>query len=152
MEKASGIDRFLQAQESSYNTALEEVKNGSKVSHWIWYIFPQMKNLGKSWTAEFYGIYDLDEAKEYLKNETLRERLIEISKALMEVDGKTAKEIFGSIDAIKVRSCMTLFHLADPEEPVFTDVLKKYYNNELDNKTIDLVNKMKRRKKLQNTN
>ena len=148
MSKKYDVERFLKAQSHSYRTALEEVKDGSKESHWIWYIFPQMKGLGMSYTADLYGIANIEEAREYLQNETLKERLIEISTALLNVEGRTARDIFGGLDAIKVRSSMTLFHLADPEEQVFKDVLKKYYNNELDDKTLKIIAKQKRGKEL----
>ena len=131
------ISRFLTAQEKSYPNALEEVKKGKKTSHWIWYIFPQIKGLGYSPTSNYYGIEDLDEAKEYLENDTLHNRLIEISQALLNLHGLSAHEIFGSIDAQKVKSSMTLFHIANPNEEVFKQVLDKYYDGVLDENTIE---------------
>ena len=105
------LSRFLEAQESDYETALTEIKNGRKTTHWIWYIFPQLKDLGSSPNAKYYGIENLDEAKAYLKNETLRERLLEISQALLELEDDNIKRIMGSaIDARKLLSSMTLFH------------------------------------------
>lgn len=133
------LERFLQAQENSYEIACQEIKNGRKVGHWIWYIFPQIQGLGESTTSFYYGIKDLNEAQEYLENPILRSRLIEVSKALLSVDGKTAFEILGTLDAIKVRSSMTLFSQADPNEETFVKVLEKYYQNELDRKTLEIL-------------
>ena len=130
MDDRYHLQRFLDAQQWDYERALQEVKQGYKHTHWIWYIFPQLRFLGKSDTARFYGIADLDEAKAYLQNPVLRSRLIEISQALLEVEGRTALEIFGKTDRKKVRACMTLFHYADPECRVFTDVLDKYYKGD----------------------
>lgn len=134
------MERFLKAQKSSYPIALNEIKNGKKCSHWIWYIFPQLAELGRSSTSKYYGIKDIDEAKQYLENNTLRERLIEISEALLSVDD-TAVNILGSIDAMKVKSCMTLFHVADPSIEVFVKVIDKFYDRKYDNMTLDIIKK-----------
>ncbi len=133
------LSRFLEAQESDYETALTEIKNGRKTTHWIWYIFPQLKDLGSSPNAKYYGIENLDEAKAYLKNETLRERLLEISQALLELEDDNIKRIMGSaIDARKLLSSMTLFHLAEPTCETFKKVIDKYYSGKLDEKTVSL--------------
>ncbi|MBQ7705168.1 MAG: DUF1810 domain-containing protein [Selenomonadaceae bacterium] len=133
------LSRFLNAQETDYQTALAEIKNGHKTSHWIWYIFPQLKNLGRSRTAIYYGIENLDEAKEYLANETLRERLLEISGALLELKSNDIEYIMGSsIDKKKLQSSMTLFHLAEPTLEIFTKVLEKYFGGQLDLNTVNL--------------
>ncbi len=133
------LARFLEAQEDDYKTALAEMKNGRKFSHWIWYIFPQLKALGKSSTAQYYGIENLDEAKEYLQNETLRARLLEISRAVLEIENSDIKYIMGSsIDAMKLLSSMTLFHLAEPTQEIFTKVVEKYYGGNLDSNTVEL--------------
>ena len=109
------LSRFLKAQEHSYQNALNEMKAGRKRSHWIWYIFPQLRELGKSKTAVYYGIENLDEAKEYLADETLRGRLLEISQALLELENNNSVEVMNSrIDSVKLQSSMTLFHLAEP--------------------------------------
>ncbi|MCM1314355.1 MAG: DUF1810 domain-containing protein [Prevotella sp.] len=134
------MERFLIAQESSYPIALDEIKNGKKRSHWIWYIFPQLAELGRSSMAKYYGIKDIDEARKYLENDILRERLVEISNALLLVDD-TAVNILGHIDALKVKSCMTLFHMASPENKVFSRVIDKFYGGKYDNITIDIINK-----------
>lgn len=124
------LARFIQKQDNKwggYNWALHEVKNGRKSSHWIWYIFPQMEGLGHSCYSQFYGIGGLDEACAYLKHPVLGERLREISQALLDVEGKLAVEILGKIDAIKVRSSMTLFDFVSPND-IFDKVLAKYYD------------------------
>ena len=136
------MNRFLTAQKSSYPIALNEIKNGKKCSHWIWYIFPQLAELGRSSTAKYYGIKDIDEAKQYLENDILRERLIEISEALLSVND-TAVNILGHIDALKVKSCMTLFHMASPENKVFSRVIDKFYGGKYDNMTLDIIKKGK---------
>ena len=131
--------KFLDAQEWHYQNALAEIKNGRKVSHWIWYIFPQLKALGRSGKAQLYGIENLDEAKEYLQNEILRERLLEISGALLELENNDIQYIMGSsIDKLKLQSSMTLFHLAEPNCEIFIKVLEKYFGGELDKTTVDL--------------
>lgn len=134
------INRFLEAQETTYQQALQEVKNGRKTSHWIWYIFPQIEGLGQSYASHYYGIEDIEEAKAYLQQPILKQRLLEISSALLEVEGKTSFEIFGTLDAIKVQSSMTLFHITNPEEEVFKQVLDKYYDGTLDENTIEKLN------------
>lgn len=134
------MERFLKAQKSSYPIALNEIKNGKKCSHWIWYIFPQLAELGRSSTAKYYGIKDINEAKQYLKNDILRERLIEISETLLSIND-TAVNILGYIDAMKVKSCMTLFHEVDPSIEIFTKVIDKFYGGKYDNMTLDIIKK-----------
>ncbi len=140
------LERFKQAQASSYGsyaTALEEIRNGRKTSHWIWYIFPQLKGLGRSSTSEHYGIENLEEAKAYLEDETLGMRLREISQALMEHANKlSAYDIFGGLDAKKVKSCMTLFDMVAPND-VFASVLDAFFDGKRDGRTegeIELLN------------
>ncbi len=133
------LTKFLDAQEHDYKIALAEIKRGHKSSHWIWYIFPQLKALGRSGTAKFYGIENLDEAKEYLANESLRERLLEISGALLELKNNDIEYIMGSsIDKKKLQSSMTLFHLAEPNCEIFKQVIDKYFNGQLDSVTVEL--------------
>ena len=133
------LSKFLKAQEWNYKNALTEITNGHKTSHWIWYIFPQLKALGRSANAQYYGIENLDEAKEYLADEILRERLLEISKALLELENNDVEYIMGSsIDAVKLQSSMTLFHLAETTCEIFTKVLEKYFGGQLDSKTVEL--------------
>ena len=135
------LERFLTAQERDYATALREIRGGRKRSHWIWYIFPQLKDLGHSETAKYYGIKDLDEAKAYLSEPTLRARLIEISEALLSLRVNDPETVMGYPDDLKLRSSMTLFAAADPEEPVFGQVLEKFFHGRPDQRTLDLIGK-----------
>ena len=135
---AYNLSRFHKAQQSSYKTALAEIRSGRKRSHWIWYIFPQIQGLGFSSTAQYYAIENLDEAKAYLADPVLRERLLEISNALLALDSCDPSEVMGYPDDLKLRSSMTLFSLADPECTVFRDVLDKFYNGQEDSRTIAL--------------
>lgn len=133
------LTRFIEAQANDYDRALAEVTNGHKQSHWMWYIFPQIAGLGVSETARFYGIKNLDEANAYLQHPVLGGRLIEISKALLAVEGKTANQILGSIDELKLRSSMTLFGALPNTNPVFQAVLDKFFNGQDDPKTRSLM-------------
>ena len=133
------LQRFLTAQERDYEQALREIRSGRKRSHWIWYIFPQLKDLGFSSTAKYYGIQNLDEAKAYLAEPTLHARLVEISGALLTLSENDPEKIMGYPDHLKLRSSMTLFAAADPEEPVFRQVLEKFFNGEADHKTLKLL-------------
>lgn len=135
------LQRFLKAQERDYETALQEIRNGRKLSHWIWYIFPQVKGLGFSSTSEYYGIEDLEEAKAYLENDTLKARLLEISEALLDLETNNAREVMGSPDHLKLKSSMTLFAMADPNIPIFKQVIDKYYDGVLDEKTLKILKK-----------
>ena len=135
----SDLSRFLSAQQHSYATALSEIRQGRKRSHWMWYIFPQIDGLGSSSTARFYAIRDLDEAKAYLKDPVLGRRLIEISQALLELPETDPTAVFGWPDDLKLRSCMTLFSHADPTETVFARVLEKYYGGNEDERTIAIL-------------
>mgnify|MGYP000939163107 FL=1 len=133
------LARFVSAQEQDYQKALSELKNGRKETHWIWYIFPQIDGLGVSSIAQNYSIKSLEEAKAYLSHPVLGPRLVECAEALRGVDGKTAREIMGSPDDLKLKSSMTLFELADESLAVFSQVLEKYYGGVRDEKTISLV-------------
>lgn len=135
----SQLKRFILAQEinHAYDKALEEVKAGRKQSHWIWYVFPQIAGLGYSSKSIYYGISSLEEAKAYLEDETLRNRLYEITNALMEQES-SAEEILGGIDTIKVRSCMTLFDLVSPDD-IFSKVLEKFYGGSRCERTLSIV-------------
>ena len=126
-ERAYDLERFVSAQERDYLTALAEIRHGRKRSHWMWYIFPQLRGLGMSSTSYFYGIENLEEAKAFLDDPFLGKNLIEISEALLSLDNSDARSIMGSPDDLKLRSSMTLFSLAAPEEPVFKKVLEKFY-------------------------
>lgn len=126
-DQMQGLERFLEAQKRDYQLALSEVRAGKKQSHWIWYIFPQMYGLGSSYFAQLYGIHDREEAEAYLNHEVLGKRLREITIALLEHDVCSAEEIFGDLDAMKVRSCMTLFDIVSPDD-IFDEVLNKFYD------------------------
>lgn len=132
------IDRFLVAQANSFNgyaQALKEIQNGRKISHWIWFIFPQLRGLGHSRNSHYYGINGRSEAEEYLKHPILGVRLKEITMALLNHTDKTALSIFGGIDAIKVQSCMTLFDSISPNDE-FKKVLENFYDGNRDKNSI----------------
>jgi uncharacterized protein (DUF1810 family) len=133
------LKRFLEAQEEDFAIALAEIKNGRKQSHWMWYIFPQIAGLGFSTTSRFYAIKDLAEAASYLAHPILGKRLVEISNALLAVEGKTAHQIFGSPDNMKLRSSMTLFGALEQTDPVFQSVLDKYFDGAKDERTLELI-------------
>lgn len=136
-----GVERFIEAQDcdyAGYVQALEEVRNGRKVSHWIWYIFPQLNSLGHSMMAKYYGIVNKDEAIAYLQNSTLHDRIHEISEALLQHHNKSVVDIFGPIDTMKVRSSMTLFDAISPDD-VFARVLDQFYGGNRDKKTLKLL-------------
>lgn len=139
MKDPHNLKRFLDAQERDYHIALQEIKNGEKRSHWMWYIFPQLKGLGKSYNSSFYGIKDLSEATAYLADPLLGERLVEISKALFKLDSNDALEIMGSPDHFKLKSCMTLFSLVVNSDPIFTQVLDKYFQGRMSRRTLKLL-------------
>ena len=132
--------RFIKAQDTAYKVVLAELQSGCKQSHWIWYIFPQLAALGSSATAKFYGIKNLEEAKEYFNHPILGPRLIECTTLLLGIKDKSAFEILGTPDDLKLKSCMTLFGLAAPYENLFNEVLSKFYNAEKDLITIELCN------------
>ncbi len=138
---AADLSRFLKAQEQDYEQALREIRSGRKRSHWMWYIFPQIQGLGFSPTAQYYAIRDLQEARDYLAHPVLGARLKEISSALLDLNGLSASEIFGYPDDLKLRSSMTLFRMADWNEPVFLEVLEKYYDGKPDARTVELAGK-----------
>ena len=130
------LQRFLDAQARAYDQALTELKAGRKQSHWMWFIFPQIKGLGVSVTAEHYSIGSLQEAEAYLDQPILGYRLRELAGVLLRLQGKTAEEIFGYPDHLKLHSSMTLFDQAEPDERLFHDVLVKYFGGELDQATL----------------
>ena len=136
----SDLSRFTKAQEQAYSTALSEIRNGRKQSHWIWYIFPQIEGLGRSSTAQFYSIRDLQEARDFLADPYLGGNLIEISEALLNLESSDATFILGYPDDLKVRSCMTLFKIAgEGKYPVFQQVLDKFYGGKDDRWTLELI-------------
>lgn len=134
------LSRFLTAQDSysQYKTALEEIQNGRKRSHWMWFVFPQLKGLGHSYNADYYGIAGADEARAYWLHHVLRGRLLEITEALLLLDGLSARQIFGEVDAMKLRSSMTLFWTAT-DEGLFRKVLDKYYEGKMCDSTLEML-------------
>lgn len=132
------LDRFLTAQERSYDAALSEIKNGRKRSHWMWYIFPQIAGLGMSSTAQYYSIADIDEAREYITHPVLGARLLEISRALLTLDTGDATAVMGYPDDLKLRSSMTLFAQVS-EDPVFNAVIDKFYGGRPDTRTLHIL-------------
>lgn len=135
----NNLDRFLIAQQTYYRTALQEIQSGQKRSHWMWFIFPQIAGLGYSETARYYAIQDMNEAKAYLEDYTLRSNLIEISEALLGIGSNDAAAVMGWPDNLKLRSSMTLFALAEPECEVFQKVLDKFFGGEMDQKTVEIL-------------
>lgn len=135
------LQRFLDAQEPLYDRVVQELKNGAKRSHWMWFIFPQLRGLGWSEMAQLYAIRDLDEARAYLAHPILGGRLLECCRLLNELQGKTVSEILGHPDNLKLRSSLTLFHLAAPQEKLFLSLLEKFYACKMDEKTVDLLNR-----------
>ena len=133
------LDRFLDAQRGDYATALAEVRRGRKTSHWMWYIFPQIAGLGQSSTARYYSIRDLEEAREYYAHPVLGQRLREISGVLLELRDSDPVAVFGGIDSMKLKSSMTLFAVAAPDDPLFQQVLDKYYGGEQDALTLRIL-------------
>ena len=131
--------RFLDAQRGDYAAALAEVRRGRKTSHWMWYIFPQIAGLGQSSTARYYSIRDLEEAREYYAHPVLGQRLREISGALLDLRGSDPVAVFGGIDSMKLKSSMTLFAMAAPDDPLFRQVLDKYYGGEQDALTLRIL-------------
>lgn len=128
------LQRFLDAQQGKYEQALAEVRNGRKSSHWIWYIFPQLKGLGMSYNSQYYGISGKIEAEAYLTHPVLGKRLREITSAFLHLTDKTAQEVFGSLDAMKVLSCMTLFAEVASDD-LFQQVIDRYYQGKPDGNT-----------------
>ncbi len=137
------LERFIDAQNDktygSYECALREIKNGEKRTHWIWYIFPQLKGLGHSRNSEFYGIDDIQEAKIYLEHPVLGSRLKEITQALLNLNTNDPFKVMGSPDDMKLKSCMTLFAQVSESDSVFHKVLDKFFNGERDEKTLDFL-------------
>ncbi len=134
------LNRFIKAQENSFEQALSEIKSGRKRSHWMWYIFPQFKGLGFSETSKYYSIKDLDEAKRYLNHPILGERLKLITNELLALNENNANKIFGNPDDLKLKSSMTLFAAINiSEENIFNAVLDKYFNGQTDYKTLTLI-------------
>ena len=136
------LNRFIEAQEDDYEIALSEVRNGRKETHWMWYIFPQITGLGMSPIAQYFEIKSLEEARAYLNDEVLGAHLLEITNALLELETDDPIEVFGGVDALKLKSSMTLFDYVSNDE-IFNRVLDKYYHGEKDLKTIGICDGLK---------
>jgi uncharacterized protein (DUF1810 family) len=133
------LNRFIEAQEKTYDDALKEIQNGKKQSHWMWFIFPQLRGLGFTQYNIFYGIEGLSEAQEYFDHPVLGARLLEITNAMLEIENKTVLEIMGRPDERKLKSCMTLFSLLPNSPSCFKAALQKYYAGQKDEKTLELL-------------
>lgn len=133
------LARFVTAQEGIYEDALAEIRRGHKESHWMWFVFPQVAGLGVSPTAQYYAIGSLAEARAYLAHPVLGPRLTACADAVLGVEGRTAHEIFGSPDDLKLRSSMTLFAQVAPGDSVFRRVLTRYYAGKPDQRTLELL-------------
>lgn len=133
------LERFVEAQRGVFEEACAELQRGRKTGHWMWFIFPQIAGLGFSATSQHYAIQSLDEARAYLQHSLLGPRLREISQILLSIHGKTAHDIFGSPDDMKLRSSMTLFAHATEDNAVFLEVLRKYFNGAEDERTTQLL-------------
>ncbi len=136
---AYDLERFVKAQEPVYERVRAELRAGAKAGHWMWFIFPQLRGLGRSPTADYYGIASLQEARAYWQHPLLGPRLRECTELALAVDGRTAHEIFGFPDDLKFRSCMTLFERAAPEEPAFGRAVDKYFAGERDHGTLAML-------------
>ena len=136
-----GLERFLKAQSEDYETAYEEMSKGKKRSHWIWYVYPQIKGLGMSYMDKEYSINSIKEARDYVKNEKLYNNLIEMTELLLEIKHNDIKEVMWYPDDLKLRSCMTLFYAISGNN-IFEKVIDKFYEGEKDMRTINILNKM----------
>lgn len=135
------LSRFTEAHKRDYKIAYMEVKAGWKRSHWMWYIFPQIKGLGFSSTSEFYAIKSLEEAKAFLADDYLGGNLREICSVLLNARTNKAQNIFGTVDSLKLCSSMTLFYIASDGEDIFRNVLNKFFDGQADTKTLEILNK-----------
>lgn len=138
----NSLDRFISVQKYVYEEALTEIKQGEKKSHWMWFIFPQIIGLGESDNAIYYSIVNIEEATKFLSHEVLGKRLREITNELLKLKTNDPEEIFGEIDAMKLKSSMTLFDCVE-ENSIFDEVLKKYFNGQRDELTLEKLDKQK---------
>jgi uncharacterized protein (DUF1810 family) len=140
MTDQNSLKRFIEAQKSDYELALQQVRQGKKTGHWMWYIFPQIRGLGHSETSVYFAIRDMDEAREYFTHPVLGARLVEISNEILKLNIDDPVAIFGSVDSLKLKSSMTLFSLVEKASPVFQLILDKYFNGKRDINTIRIAN------------
>lgn len=141
MDNHFDLARFLKVQDinSTYSSALAEIKSGRKMTHWMWFIFPQISGLGRSETAVYYSIKSKEEAIAYWEHPQLKSRLVEITEAILRVENRTAHEILGGPDDLKLKSSMTLFHLIQDEKDLFQKVLDKYFDGKISYRTKELI-------------
>ena len=139
MQHKPGIERFINAQNKIWPAPLEEIKNGRKRSHWMWYVFPQISGLGNSETSRFYALADLGEAELFFNHPILGSRLVELCDALLNLKPTSALEVFGSPDNLKLHSCLTLFAELPQTNPIFEKVIKKFFLGKKDRKTLELI-------------
>jgi uncharacterized protein (DUF1810 family) len=136
------LNHFIDAQdEYGFISILEEIRIGQKTGHWMWFVFPQLRGLGQSERSQYFGLTSLEDAKAYWEHPVLGLRLRESCKSILS-SGKTAEDIFGLIDTLKLHSCLTLFNMIADKEPMISNLLERFYSGQLDQKTIDLVAKM----------
>lgn len=135
------LTRFLEAQSGVYEKALEEIKNGKKAGHWMWFIFPQISGLGFSEMAKFYAIKNKADATSFLNHPVLGSRLIEISNELLMLKNYNSVPIFGTVDSMKLKSSMTLFSLLEDTNPIFGKVIEQFFSGKKDEATVILLNK-----------
>ena len=140
MVSSNNVSRFIEAQENTYSDALSEIRNGRKRTHWMWFIFPQIKGLGNTQMSVKYSINDINEAIFYINHPILGNRLKEITGELLKIKDKSALDIFGSPDDKKLKSCMTLFSIVS-QDSIFRQVLSQFFNSEKDGKTLDIIGK-----------
>ena len=136
----NALERFVKAQTNTYEVAMNEIKNGRKRTHWMWFIFPQLRGLGMSSISRYYGLESLDEAKAYLDHPVLSGRLYEACGELLKHKDKSAFDIFGDIDEMKLKSSMTLFALTNEDYTIFDEVLEHFFSGEMDEVTVKLIN------------
>lgn len=133
------LSRFVAAQQKNYQRALTEIKAGRKTSHWMWYVFPQIRGLGRSAMSQLYAIQSLDEAKAFLAHPYLEKNLLEICQALLDLDACDPRIVFGRPDDMKLKSSMTLFACASEADHIFLAVLDKYFNGRQDQRTLKII-------------
>ena len=138
------LERFVFAQQRNYGDALRELRSGKKRSHWIWYVFPQIRGLGDSFMSRKYALSGLEEARAYLAHPVLGPRLLECCQAVLSIPSGDPWAVFGSPDDMKFRSCLTLFALAQPSQPVFEELLDKFYDGQKDPCTIQILEQMEK--------
>jgi uncharacterized protein (DUF1810 family) len=136
------LNRFIEAQETIYSAVIRELRNGRKSTHWMWFIFPQVNGLGYSSTSKYYAIRNKEEAEQYVNHTILGARLIECSQIVLSHTGRSASEIFGSPDDLKLKSSMTLFETVVSGDSVFAQVLEKYFQGNRDTKTLKLLGRL----------